>query len=323
MSGSISVQSGTAGDDTITANAGESLIAFGLAGDDTLTGAELTDFLFGAAGDDTLAGNAGNDLIDGGDGNDNINTGAGDDLILAGDGNDTVGGMAGRDTVHAGDGDDVVAWNDPTGDIVFGDGGNDILRGGDVAADTIFGGDGDDLIRAVANQGLLTANAPDFLFGDAGNDAVVGGNGADFIDGGTGNDVLAGFGGADRFAFLADQSGIDTINDFDIGQDIAILSGFADDFNPLDHLTQGASGTVLDLGGGNSVLFFGKLTNEFSAGDFQLVPHAGDFDPTPLGSQRPAGLGPLEWLCHGPVEIGNEALDPLLQVLLRREAPSP
>jgi hypothetical protein len=80
-----------------------------------------------------------------------------------------------------------------------------------------------------------------------------------------------GFGGADRFAFLADQSGIDTINDFDIGQDIAILSGFADDFNPLDHLTQGASGTVLDLGGGNSVLFFGKLTNEFSAGDFQLA----------------------------------------------------
>ena len=55
----------------------------------------------------------------------------------------------------------------------------------------------------------------------------------------------------------------------------------------------------------------------------ELVPHAGDFDPTPLGSQRPAGLGPLEWLCHGPVEIGNEALDPLLQVLLRREAPSP
>ena len=55
----------------------------------------------------------------------------------------------------------------------------------------------------------------------------------------------------------------------------------------------------------------------------QLVPHAGDFDPTPSGSQRPAGLGPLEWLCHGPVEIGNEALDPLLQVLLRREAASP
>ena len=264
------MQSGTAGDDIITGNAGESLVAFGLAGNDTLTGAELGDFLFGATGDDVLAGNAGNDFIDAGDGADNINTGAGDDLILAGDGNDTVGGMAGRDTVFAGAGDDSVIWNDPTGDVVFGEGGNDILRGGDVAADTIFGGDGDDLIRGVANQGLLTANAPDFLYGDAGNDAVVGGNGADFIDGGTGNDVLAGFAGADQFAFLADQSGVDIINDFEVGQDVAVLSGFADDFNPLDHLTQGVGGTELDLGGGNSVLFFGKLVNEFSAGDFQL-----------------------------------------------------
>ena len=65
------------------------------------------------------------------------------------------------------------------------------------------------------------------------------------------------------------------------------------------------------------------LANAFRQGLRELVPHAGDFDPTPSGSQRPAGLGPLEWLCHGPVEIGNEALDPLLQVLLRREAASP
>jgi serralysin len=270
MSGSISVQVGTADADIITAKAGESLIAFGLAGNDTLTGAELTDFLFGATGDDVLVGNAGNDFIDAGEGADNINTGAGDDLILAGPGNDTVGGMAGHDTVFAGDGDDLVAWNDPTGDIVFGEGGNDILRGGDVAADTIFGGDGDDLIRAVANQGLLTANAPDFLYGDAGNDAIVGGNGADFINGGTGNDVLAGSGGADQFAFLIYQSGKDTINDFEIAQDVVVLAGFPEDFNPLDQLTQGASGAELDLGGGNSVVFFGKLVNEFGAGDFRL-----------------------------------------------------
>ncbi len=270
MSGSISLQAGTGGDDSITGNPGESLVAFGLAGNDTLTGAELTDFLFGGTGDDVLAGNAGNDLIDGGDGADNINTGAGDDLILAGDGNDTVGGMAGRDTVFAGDGDDLVAWNDPTGDVVFGEGGNDILRGGDVAADTIFGGDGDDLIRAVANQGLLTANAPDFLYGEAGNDAIAGGNGADFIDGGCGDDVLAGFAGADQFAFLASEFGIDIVNDFENGQDLVVLSGFASDFNPLDHLSQETGGTTLDLGGGNSISFFGKLANEFSSGDFQL-----------------------------------------------------
>jgi serralysin len=270
MSGSIFVQVGTAGDDSITATAGESLVAYGLDGNDTLTGAELSDFLFGNAGDDTLAGNAGNDLIDGGDGDDDINTGAGDDLIRAGDGNDSVGGMAGRDTVFAGDGDDQVIWNDPTGDVVFGEGGNDILRGGDVAADTIFGGDGDDLIRAVANQGLLTANAPDFLHGDAGNDVIAGGNGDDLIDGGADDDMLGGFGGADQFVFLAGQSGRDIITDFEFGQDIAALSGFAEDFNPLDHLTQAAGGTKLDLGDGNSVLFLAKLVTEFDAADFAV-----------------------------------------------------
>ena len=270
MSGSISVQVGTAEADVITASAGESLAAYGLGGNDTLTGAELAVVLFGATGDDTLAGNAGNDLLDGGDGADNINTGAGDDLILAGGGNDTVGGMAGRDTVFAGGGDDLVAWNDPAGDVVFGEDGNDILRGGDIAADTISGGNGDDLIRAVANQGLLTANAPDFLFGDAGNDAIVGGNGDDLIDGGPGDDVLEGAGGKDQFVFLAYQSGADTINDFGIGEDLAVLGGFAEDFNPVDHLTQEASGAKLDLGGGNSVLFFGKLVNELGSGDFRL-----------------------------------------------------
>jgi hypothetical protein len=39
----------------------------------------------------------------------------------------------------------------------------------------------------------------------------------------------------------------------------------------LDHLTQAAGGTQLDLGGGNSVLFFGKLANEFGAEDFRLL----------------------------------------------------
>ena len=264
------MQVGTEEADIITANAGESLVAYGLGGNDTLTGAELADFLFGATGDDALNGGAGNDFIDGGDGADNINTGAGDDLIQAGDGNDTVGGMAGRDTVYAGAGDDSVIWNDPTGDVVFGEDGNDILRGGDTAADTIFGGNGDDLIRAVANQGLLTANAPDFLYGDAGNDAIVGGNGDDLIDGGSGNDVLEGAGGADQFVFLAYQSGHDTINDFRTGEDIAVLGGFAEDFNPVDHLTQETGGARLDLGGGNSVLFFGKLVNELGSGDFRL-----------------------------------------------------
>ena len=90
------------------------------------------------------------------------------------------------------------------------------------------------------------------------------------IDGGADDDMLGGFGGADQFVFLAGQSGKDIITDFEFGQDIAALSGFAEDFNPLDHLTQAAGGTKLDLGDGNSVLFLAKLVTEFDAADFAV-----------------------------------------------------
>ena len=97
----------------------------GTAGDDLLPGLGGDDIIRGFAGDDTLQGGDGNDTLLGGRGDDNINTGQGDDVVLGGAGNDMIGGMAGRDVVMAGAGDDRIAWNDPTGDVVFGDGGND------------------------------------------------------------------------------------------------------------------------------------------------------------------------------------------------------
>ncbi len=269
MSGTIRLEFGTNGPDAIVADAGEALFAFGRAGGDTLTGAELSDLLFGNSGDDNLAGNAGDDFINGGPGADTINTGAGDDLILAGGGDDNVGGMADSDTVFGGDGADTVAWNDPTGDLAFGGDGDDLLRGGDIAEDTIFGGDGNDLIRAVANQDLET-HAPDFLSGDRGDDQIAGGNNDDTVVGGEGNDTLQGFGGADEFVFLAFQSGSDVVTDFSTTEDVVVLFGFGDDFDPLANLSQGTSGTVLDLGEAGEVLFLGKLVNEFGAEDFIL-----------------------------------------------------
>ena len=178
--------------------------------------------------------------------------------------------MAGRDTVFGGAGDDFIAWNDPTGDVVFGDAGNDTLRGGDVAADTIFGGNGDDLIRAVANQSLAN-HAPDRLFGDRGNDTIIGGNAADTIEGGAGDDNLAGFGGADQFIFRETERGNDIINDFDVTQDVVVLEGFGADFDPLDNLSATSSGTTLDLGGDDQVLFLGLLPNELNAANFLVT----------------------------------------------------
>ncbi|KRQ99873.1 CHRD domain-containing protein [Bradyrhizobium valentinum] len=245
-------------------------VVVGTPGDDFLPGLGGNDIIRGLAGNDRLEGGDGDDIIRGGQGNDNINTGAGNDLVFGGQGNDTVVGMAGMDTVFGGAGDDFIAWNDPTGDIVFGDAGNDTLRGGDVAADTIFGGNGDDLIRAVANQ-QLADHAPDRLFGDRGNDTIFGGNAGDTIEGGADDDNLAGFGGADQFIFRETEPGSDTITDFDVTQDVAVLEGFGADFDPLDNLSASASGTTLDLGEGNQVLFLGLLPTELNAANFLVT----------------------------------------------------
>ncbi len=196
------------GDDSLTAGT-EATIIEGIGGNATLTGSNFADLIFGDEGNDSIAGLDGNDLLDGGTGNDNINTGAGDDLVRAGGGDDTVGGMAGNDTVFAGAGDDLVAWNDPVGDLAFGDAGNDTMSGG---------------------------------------------------------------GGNNSFEYNGDVVvGQDLITDFNILGDVIRLSNFEPDFNPLDALTDGPIGAVLDLGGGDNVTFLGRLAREFDASDFVLV----------------------------------------------------
>ncbi len=99
------------------------------------------------------------------------------------------------DIVFGGAGDDLIAWNDPTGDRVFGDKGT-TFSGAATSRPTRSS-------RAMgttssAPSPIRTRDArPDNLFGDKGNDAVIGGNAGDTIDGGEGDDMLAGFGGAD------------------------------------------------------------------------------------------------------------------------------
>lgn len=103
--------------------------------------------------------------------------------------------------------------------------GQDILRGGR-DEDQLHGGAGND--RLIANAGA------DKLKGGTGNDLLVGGKGKDILTGGSGNDVLIGQAGADRlrggkgidvFRFQALTDAGDTIQDFDINQDILDLRG--------------------------------------------------------------------------------------------------
>ena len=178
--------------------------------------------------------------------------------------------MAGRDIVRAGAGDDFISWNDPTGDVVFGGRGNDTILGGNVAADEIHGGAGDDLIRAFATS-PEAATAGDKLFGGRGDDVVIGGSAADIIEGGRGDDFLTGNDGADVFIFRDNRTGDDIITDFDPSEDVAQLVGFDASFDPLAALSAQPPGTELDLGGGNSVLFQGRILAEFNADDFQIL----------------------------------------------------
>jgi serralysin len=115
------------------------------------------------------------------------------------------------------------------------------------------------------------ATVGDTLLGDAGDDVVIGGNAADIIEGGRGDDILTGNDGADVFTFRANQTGDDTITDFDPIEDIVELVGFGGSFDPLAALSATPGGTELDLGGGNSVLLLGRTVAEFSADDFRIV----------------------------------------------------
>jgi Ca2+-binding RTX toxin-like protein len=154
--------------------------------------------------------------------------------------------------------------------VVFGGDGADTILGADAAADQIFGGAGNDFIRAFSTD-PEAATASDELFGGGDDDTLLGGNAADRLDGGPGDDFLQGFGGADTFSFRAGEAGDDTIADFSPGTDIVELNGFAATFDPLANLSDVGNGAVLDLGGGNSVLFIGRFTAEFDAGDFLLL----------------------------------------------------
>ena len=105
-------------------------------------------------------------------------------------------------------------------DTLIGGDGNDSIFGQD-GNDSIFGGGGNDIIDG--------ANGNDSIDGGEGNDTLIGFFGDDSINGGSGDDILIGFSGSntliggegnDVFVFdPEDMSGIDTVEDFVVGED--------------------------------------------------------------------------------------------------------
>jgi len=142
-----------------------------------------------------------------------------------------------------------------------------VVKGGVVSLhDGDYGGEGIDGVVTITTEGLtLTGGAGAenvtvqlgggvmnvSLLGEAGYQAfgneldniLSGGEGADLLFGGDGNDTLAGGGGDDVFAFMADDSGIDTVTDFEEG-DALDFSDILSDANDLifeDHAESGGT----------------------------------------------------------------------------------
>lgn len=117
-----------------------------------------------------------------------------------------ITGSAFGDTLNGGNGNDSLN----------GGNGDDSLNGGN-SDDTLIGGNGNDTLNGVSgNDSLNGGDGNDILNGGLGTDTLIGGDGNDTLNGGAGTDSLTGGAGADRFAYTANNQGVDTITDFTI-----------------------------------------------------------------------------------------------------------
>jgi Ca2+-binding RTX toxin-like protein len=202
-------------------------------GENTTESTDGDDTLMGSASDDVLRGKKGNDLLFSLDGNDWMNGNQGDDLTDGGIGDDTLYGGKGFDTFTGGAGSDFI----------FGNRGEDILIG-EKGDDTLYGGQG--------------------------NDILVGSQGNDFLSGDLGDDTLVGEVGSDRF-LLSTNSGIDTIDDFEVGQDLLVL-GNGLTFSQLA-IAEDSGATLIRFAQTGEILasLTGVSANSISAENFGLI----------------------------------------------------
>lgn len=238
-------------------------------------------------GGDTISGDGGYDVIYG-DGQylrafsyNSANSGVSSNRVIGGA--DDISGGVGTDTIF-GDGQFTEAipyYGNSRDGLHHIDGGNDVISGG-AEGDTIYG----DFYRAYANSTdkegeYIVTGGDDVISGDGGNDAIYGDfyvgeahgssagavsqviAGNDTINGGAGNDNLwgdarqtsiSGIGsyvtGADVFEF-GPGSGLDTVHDFELGQDLIDVSGYGfTDFASLSsRITDDGTTTTIDFDG--------------------------------------------------------------------------
>lgn len=210
-----------------------------------IIGDDAGNALFGTDADEVIIANGGNDLAFGAGGSDMIYGNTGSDTAYGNLGDDAIFGGRDSDLVFGGQGADAVYGN-LADDSVYGNLGNDELYGG-TGTDLLFGGQGDDL-----------------LFGNLGDDLLAGNLGNDWLCGGPGNDVFA----------FSNNGGQDVVKDYEDGSDILFIqaningTGVTTAADVVARVSDGPSGAVVDLGGGNSVTLEGVSADSVTAADF-------------------------------------------------------
>lgn len=238
----------------------------------TINGSAGNDWIRSGSSDDSITSNGGNDTINSGAGNDTIDSGTGNDSVLAGDGQDTVSAGDGSDTIFGEGGDDTLDGG-AGDDQIFGGTGNDSITGG-AGRDTIYAEGGNDTIDAGSDDDIVYGESgQDNIEGGDGNDTLYGAGGRDTISGGAGNDQLFGGADADTFVIRDDGGGIDSIEDFNIGDGDIISLSFAElsVFSDIeDRMTFEGGHTVITFDSGQKLIIRHRSPNDFSASQFRI-----------------------------------------------------
>jgi serralysin len=189
--------------------------------------------LYGTAATDTLTGGSGADSLWGGQG-DLMTGAAGDDTYYVKALNDRVVELAGGGT------DKIVAWQS-------------IYLANYANVENV----------AVSGDGLYAA-------GNGVDNIVEGGAGKEQIYGGGGQDILVGGAGADVFIVVKGE-GNDVIQDFSAAEDnVRLKAGYTSFAQVQSHLTQVGTDVLLDLGGGDGLMFRNLSVAQLTAANFQL-----------------------------------------------------
>ena len=176
--------------------------------------------MLGDTGNDTLNGGSGNDSLVGGTGNDtylfSITTSLGTDTI-------TEAVVGGQDTIDFTGTTAAIRLNlgITTAQTLVANGSKLTLTAANTMENVIAGAGADRIIGNDLDNRLVGGAGNDALTGGAGNDTLIGGAGNDTLIGGAGNDVFSFAGNA---VFTVASQGLDTIQDFGIGNDQILLS---------------------------------------------------------------------------------------------------